>query len=124
MALEYIRSTQSNQRPSSPSGRSMSRASDPSDMGCANSAMMSPPPLRTIGSSSLVASASRSGRIASIRGLANSGLTSARYTLCSGGSSSSGSRGYSRGCVGGMSVVPGTADVNASQSSAAAVTSS
>ena len=56
----------------------MSSASEPSDIGWANSAITSPPPLRAIGSSSLVASASRSGRIASMRGLANSGLTSAR----------------------------------------------
>ena len=102
----------------------MSRASEPSDIGWANSAMTSPPPLRAIGSSSLVASASRAGRMASMRGLAKSALTSARYRVCSGGSSSIGSSGSVRGCVGGMSVVPTTAEVNDLWSSAAAVTSS
>ena len=77
-ALENIRSTQSNQRSSSSSGRFMKRASEPSDIGCANSAITSPPPLRAIGSSSRVASASSSGRSASMRGFENSALTSPR----------------------------------------------
>ena len=59
-----------------------------------------------------------------MRGFAKIGLTSARYRVCSGGSSSIGSSGSIRGCVGGISVVPATADENDSLSSAAAVTSS
>ena len=102
----------------------MNRASAPSDIGFANSVTTSPPPRRAIGSSSLVASASSSGRSASMRGFEKSALTRPRYSVCSGGSSSIGSSGVVRGCDGGMTVVPTTADVNDSWSSAAAVTSS
>ena len=63
--------------------------------------------------------------MASMRGFANSGLTSARYTLCSGRIELEREQRVDRAAgSSGMSVVPATAEVNASQSSAAAVTSS
>ena len=79
---------------------------------------------RAIGSSSLVARASSSGRSASIRAFEKMTFTRPRYLVCSGGSSSIGSSGSVRGCDGGMIVVPTTAEVNDSWSSAALVTSS
>src|SRR4051794_13663607 len=106
-----MRSTQSNQRGSSSSGRFIRRASEPSDIGCANSAITSPPPLAANGSRSLVASASSPGRMASMRGLANTALTSARYRLCSGGAGSIGGGGPGLGGGGGgRGVARGAAD--------------